>query len=116
MLILCMVTIGCSGTTTSTKEPSAEAKKLMLDTHLTMLSDEVVKAKLKAPATAVFPSADKYVIYDCDAVTEGFTGHTIMYYVDSENSFGAKIRSEVKVVIDISEDLKQYKVISCNIK
>ena len=65
----------------------------------------------------MFPvSFDEYDITDSDAVTEGFKGHRIVGYVDSENSFGAKIRSTYVLVLELSEDLKQYKVISCTIK
>jgi len=55
-----------------------------------VMSQEFVKKRLKAPATAEFPytsSEGVSVIYlgDCK--------HKILAYVDAQNSFGAKIRT-----------------------
>lgn len=50
-------------------------------------SEDFVKQKLKAPATADFPGSDGRVTYLGDST------FSIVSYVDAQNSFGANIRS-----------------------
>ena len=101
----------------SKQKAEADLKAQELEGSLIATTQDIIKKNLKSPSTAVFPvSFDEYDITDSDAVTEGFKGHRIVGYVDSENSFGAKIRSTYVLVLELSEDLKQYKVISCTIK
>lgn len=50
-------------------------------------SEQFVRAKLKAPATAKFQSCDSRIIFQ-----DGATWHT-SGYVDAQNGFGALIRS-----------------------
>lgn len=52
-------------------------------------AEEAVKQKLKSPSTAKFP------YYDTDSLSKSSDGsYTISSYVDSQNSFGAMIRSQ----------------------
>lgn len=58
-------------------------------------AQEAVRAQLKAPSTAEFPSclwSDAYQLRSNDQVTYFVTG-----YVDAQNSFGAKLRSRFVV-------------------
>jgi hypothetical protein len=70
-------TTSSTGHTTTTAETSA---------YLT--AEDAVKSQLKAPSTASFPW------YNDSFVTDNGDGtYTVSAYVDAENSFGAKIRS-----------------------
>jgi GTP1/Obg family GTP-binding protein len=59
-----------------------------------LMSQDFVKKQLKAPATADFPrftNEDVHVNYLGDCT------HDVVAYVDAQNSFGAKIRSNYHV-------------------
>ena len=61
-----------------------------------IFAKDAVKTNLKAPSTAKFPLYDE----NCITVLEG--GSYLVYsYVDAENSYGAKIRSNFSVKITI---------------
>ena len=56
-----------------------------------VMSQEFVTKKLKAPSTAKFPyTSDEGV----NVVYQGECKHKILAYVDSQNSFGAMIRTK----------------------
>lgn len=52
-----------------------------------VMCEQFVEDRLKAPATADFPSSSEYV------VSGSGNSYTVQGYVDAENSFGAKIRT-----------------------
>jgi hypothetical protein len=55
----------------------------------------LVKKALKSPSTASFPwSADEYEVYDL-----GNSRYSVSSWVDSENSFGATIRTYFNIVM-----------------
>ena len=72
------------------------------------LAESAVKEKLKAPSSADF-SPFKETTVTCDAST-----WTVSGWVDAENSFGAKIRNEYRVVFTFSSE-DRYTLESCNI-
>lgn len=85
ILLLCLTALACNGGKTS---------------HHTYVYETCVneiKTKLKAPSTAVFSSIDETKIeqklntYVNDGVTRG--KWYISGYVDSQNSFGAQLRT-----------------------
>jgi len=57
-------------------------------------AQELVKQRLKAPATAEFPEH-----YDVQAWYEGENRYRFRGWVDSENSFGANIRTRFEIVV-----------------
>ncbi len=69
-----------------------------------------VKARLKAPLTAKFP----FSYYGQYIMKSGSSTFIVESYVDAENSFGAKLRSNFKVVIEKTGD-NSYNVISVEI-
>lgn len=67
-------------------------------------AQDTVKEHLKAPSTADFPADyEKYITDNGDGT------YKIKAYVDSENSFGAKIRSNFSLTIKQDEDGYSYK-------
>lgn len=55
---------------------------------------DAIKAQLKAPSTAEFPS------FDPAFATVRTSSVTIVSYVDAENSFGAKLRQDWRCEVD----------------
>lgn len=62
-------------------------------TEWQLLCEEKVKGILKAPSTAKFPNITKWGMSKKDGKV------TIQGYVDSENSFGANLRSEFQFIV-----------------
>ncbi|MBZ0136385.1 MAG: hypothetical protein K8I27_08445 [Planctomycetes bacterium] len=58
-----------------------------------------VKQRLKAPATAEFPEH-----YDVEAWYEGESRYRFVGYVDSQNSFGANMRTRFEIVVQEQGD------------
>lgn len=77
--------VSSSGKSTTTK---------FNDTEIIVYVKYCVKQKLKVPSTAKFPSINEFKI------TEGNDGISVTGYVDAENSFGAKVRTEFLVLLD----------------
>ena len=85
------------------------------------MSQKAVLSRLKAPSTAKFPGSTEYFIKfvryskDYDSMT-----YKVNSYVDAQNSFGAVIRSNYEVVLQINKiPIKDkgefsYRVISCD--
>lgn len=72
-------------------------------------AQDVVKSSLKAPSTAKFPS------YNENYITElGENKYSINAYVDSQNGFGAQIRTNFTVTLTLTE--KGYKEGSVSFK
>jgi len=60
---------------------------------------DAVKEQLKAPSTADFQGST-----DVDYRTTGGENITILGWVDAQNSFGAKLRSNFTCSMDVSKD------------
>lgn len=87
---------------------------------LTTIAEDAVKANLKAPSTAKFPG----VILDADqwsfkATFKGTSDGNVLYqiqsYVDAQNSFGAMLRSNFVVTVEINWNTKDYLIKSVKI-
>jgi hypothetical protein len=88
-LVLCNIDPTKSSTPTTESEQSKEVRAFVYSQH-------AVKDSLKSPATAKFPS----ITNDSVVVTKISTDkYRITAFVDSENSFGALIRSAYQVTI-----------------
>lgn len=61
---------------------------------------------LKSPSTADFPT-----FFGCSVVDLGDNKYKVTSYVDSQNSFGAKIRSHWSVIFQTFNDNQQKKLI-----
>jgi hypothetical protein len=70
-----------SGDDKATKQDPAK-----LDSEAFIISKQFVKAGLKAPGSAEFPSLDYSSYY------QGDSSYIVKSYVDAQNSFGAKLR------------------------
>lgn len=67
----------------------------------------LVKGFLKSPATAVFPEYGTQGVFASPTKTEdGKCAFMVVTYVDSENGFGAKVRSEFSAVVAPDDDGK----------
>jgi hypothetical protein len=75
-----------------------------------------VNKKLKSPKSASYPwGYDQYNIKEEDGAThEGFKRYTVKSYVDADNSFGASIRTNFVVVLEVNKD--NYYSISVDLK
>lgn len=80
-------------------------QKEKIESTVVMLSQQAVESKLKAPKTADFP-----VSYDNYAIHQNGDVYTVTSYVDAENSFGAKIRSNFTVELVYHSDAEEYKI------
>lgn len=106
--VLVLGLVGCGS-----KEKTEEEKKKERTSTVITVTQQIVESKLKAPATADFPwGFDEYKIeeVESDRAAEGFTRYNVVGYVDSENSFGANIRSKYTVIFDLNDDDKFYEV------
>lgn len=88
---------------------------------LQTITKDVVKSKLKAPSTAKFPgillgAEDwRYGATFKDA-GEGNVIYQVQSYVDAQNSFGAMLRNNFNVVIEINWSTQKYTIKSVNIE
>ena len=64
--------------------------------------EEVVKKRLKSPSTADFPSATEFINH----IKSTYEGYEINSWVDSQNSFGATVRTYFSVTCVENEDGK----------
>ena len=72
-----------------------------------MPTQMIVEDYLKAPSTAEYPGSDGYTV-----IKISDHEYKVAAYVDSENSFGAMIRSKYVVDISYNEDWSTYKPVS----
>lgn len=63
------------------------------DTQLWVIAKKVVEGKLKSPKSAKFPSINQA------SITRRSDSIVVQSYVDAENSYGAKIRSNFTVIL-----------------
>jgi hypothetical protein len=81
-------------------EAQIDPEQLMFDTCV-----EAVTERLRAPATAVFPEYDTARYESPDP--SGYHDIRVYGYVDSQNGFGALIRSDWSCSVSMSSDNKQ---------
>lgn len=80
VIVIVVIFKACTGNSSSSE------KKTLSDFDITWYAQQMVKQQLKSPSTADFPSTA-----NIDSI--GDSTYIIKSYVDSENSFGAKLRS-----------------------
>jgi hypothetical protein len=79
--------------------PSTEESKDELDKHIAYnYAMKIVKSNLKSPSTAKFPSVNESLSHINQFDTNKFQ---INSYVDSQNSFGATVRSNFEILVII---------------
>jgi len=66
-----------------------------------LMAQQLVTEKLKAPTTAKFPAYEDRFVTD-----KGEGNYTVASYVDSQNSFGAMIRSNFRVELKYLKENK----------
>lgn len=99
ILIIRTVSNGGSDNTSSQLSPSQQKRAYTPDKmDLYIQAQEFVQRGLKAPATAKFPPLS----YETADLGSG--RYKIISYVDSQNSFGAMLRSDWSVIMNLSKD------------
>ena len=76
------------------------------------LCSNAVKKQLKAPSTAVFADVSERA---SQIKTTGAHTYAIESYVDAENSYGAKIRTQWSCTIEI-DGQAQYRIVSLDLQ
>lgn len=95
ILILVLILFSCN-----TGEGSKEAEA-------TYYIEEAVKSRLKSPATADFP-------YFTDAILSTNDGHfSVTSYVDSQNGFGAVIRTKFYCEVKYDKGKDKWYLVEC---
>lgn len=86
------------GTIEWTSQPSVPTVPTVSASNACAMAKRFVTERLKAPATAEFPSCREAVI---TPQANGAAGqqYTVSSYVDSQNSFGAKLRTHYVAVV-----------------
>ena len=112
-LFTCIAIIGQSGDSSSEKSynyvpPKNENEKLD-DISAYIEAQEYVKQALKSPSTAKFPATDFL------AHSFGDNEYEVISYVDSQNSFGAMIRSNWNVQFQMLNNNQQKKLTQLSI-
>lgn len=87
ILILAVVFLW-NGCTDSSDSPKSTTSKRPTETDAYFMTWEFVKSNLKAPSTAEFPYSNR-----AEIIATGINQWKVTAYVDSQNSFGAKIRT-----------------------
>lgn len=91
----------------STPTPPVEQAQTYSDTEVYVDAKAIIEKALKAPSTAKYPSSS-------DAKIERSENNRfkVTSYVDSQNSFGAMIRSDWSVTFQyVGDQVKTYQVI-----
>ena len=83
-----------SSTSTSVSTPSPEQARKDREIMSIVFAKDVIKKTLKAPSTAKFVDVQAYELSNLKDVW------AVNGYVDSQNSFGAMIRSQWEVQLD----------------
>ena len=88
-----------SGSDSSTKTVPTTVQETYSDSDVYYQAKTIVEKYLKAPSTAKFPWYNEATIEHLSN-----SGFKVTSYVDSQNGFGAMIRSNWSVVFDYSKD------------
>lgn len=106
VLIIIAVVIGAPQQPLTEEQKIAEREEECSDTITPMFYvEEIVKQKLKSPATADFPLYDKSQIQHL-----GDCVYQVRSFVDSQNSFGANVRNNFYVRIKRGETENDWQV------
>ncbi|WP_288649637.1 hypothetical protein [Pseudomonas sp. UBA5568] len=95
------------------REIEAQIKDCGNTTMAFVMSQNFVKQRLKSPATAQFPYVNDQGV---DVVPDGECGFQVSAYVDSQNGFGALIRSSYRASISYDRATKLWRVSDLNIQ
>lgn len=103
-LIAAVVTVSimiwCAVKCTADTEPTRKSENTkMIESYVGAQS--IVRGKLRAPSTAVFPSASEYIHH---IVKTSPNTYEINSYVDSQNGFGATVRAYWTIQIHFEND------------
>lgn len=91
--VLCMgLFVGCGGNIEESAEDKARHEKFEIYKN----TNDLISQKLKAPSTAEFQEFDESLV---EKISEN--EFKVKGYVDSENGFGAKIRSDWSCTVRI---------------
>ncbi|MCM4159537.1 hypothetical protein FHG64_16095 [Antarcticibacterium flavum] len=101
ILIIGIFIIGLIGSSVD-----GEPEDQRTDSYALIYAEKAIKSKLKAPSTADFPG-----IRGAEINREGDTFYVISY-VDSQNGFGAMIRSYWEVRVEFIEDKVRTRILS----
>ena len=88
--------------------PEAKARQALDNASVmtTLLCEEAMEAQLKSPATADYPFGHSTAVEALDA-----SRYRLASYVDSENAFGATVRTNFACIVEGSgEERAGYKV------
>ncbi|WP_142415415.1 hypothetical protein [Hathewaya massiliensis] len=90
----------------------SENKEDDLNATIIVKAQEAVKGKLKAPSTAKFPASfEEYQIKEVATGNDDIKEYAISSNVDAENETGAKIRNRFVVKLQLTSDMKGYKIL-----
>lgn len=104
VIIYSVATIFNTSTKTTSKSSSKDYKR-----EAYVMSQEFIQKQLKAPSTAKFPS-----YYEIE-VTQTDNRYKVEAYVDSENIFGATLRTNYCMILE-RKDNESWTKISCDIE
>lgn len=95
---------------------SKESKENDLKANIITLTQDAVKEKLKAPSTAKFPASfEEYQIKEVASGDDNIKEYAVSSYVDAENEQGAKLRNRLVVKLQLTNDMKSYKILDVKI-
>ncbi|AYO01509.1 hypothetical protein LU683_31495 [Pseudomonas asiatica] len=89
------------------REIDAQRKDCGNTTLAFVMSQNFVKQRLKSPATAKFPYVNDQGI---EVVPDGMCGFLVSAYVDSQNGFGATVRSHYKASISYDRKTELWRI------
>lgn len=110
-------TRGSSSSTSNSANTSSSPTAVTDDDLKGMLvasAEEAVLEQLKSPSSAKFPwGFDQYTFKDYGSSSDhwGYTRYLVTGYVDSQNSYGAQIRTKWAVEMDYNKSSETYYVI-----
>ncbi|MBA6091912.1 hypothetical protein H4C81_24005 [Pseudomonas monteilii] len=89
------------------REIEAQVRDCGDTTMAFVMSQNFVKQRLKSPASAAFPYVSDRGV---DVLADGVCGFQVSAYVDSQNGFGALIRSRYQAKISYDRKTKLWSV------
>lgn len=95
------------------REAEQARKECNNSTMAYVMSQDVVKKQLKSPATADFPYLSASGV---SSVPDGMCNFSISAYVDSQNSFGASIRTYYTAEINFDRATQLWSATALNIQ
>jgi hypothetical protein len=102
LFIVATIAVACSTTPSKPDE---------LTNEVYIIAKDFAKQRLKAPSTAEFQSS-----YEVQPVNEGGGQYSISFYVDSQNGFGAMIRTNIIMKLKLTggdwADINNWELIS----